>query len=128
MVTIDCWDPNCAAQCLLTDRHHKLAKEQGRTFFCSAGHSNVFRESEVDKLRKQVTKLKSQLDQAGRKIGMLSIRWRCPFGGCGYQCDSQGTMVSHIKRHHKDVFAPKLLEAQTPPHPDDERMKRNVVH
>jgi hypothetical protein len=119
MQEISCWDPNCAAMCCLSDRQYKEAKEAGRSFYCTAGHSNVFRPSDNDKLREKITKLDDLLTKRSRLMDTLrrALRtaennWRCPFGHCGLETNSKGGLAMHIKAKH---MAPLMLPAMAGP-------------
>lgn len=119
MKEVSCWDPNCAARCCLTDRQYQDAKERGMSFFCTAGHSNVFRPSENDELKTKITKLKDDLAHAKARIDYWykdlqreRKLWKCPFGHCGLTTNSQGALVVHIKAKH---MAPLMLPAMAGP-------------
>jgi hypothetical protein len=122
MHNMDCWDSTCNARVYLNDRQYKQHKERGSTFYCTAGHSQVFRPSENDKLRSEIKRLKATIEALKRDVRIsddyasrLTDTWKCPFGGCYHESQSKGSMVRHIKNKHKDAFAPKMLPANAGP-------------
>lgn len=119
MNELTCWDPNCAAKCCLTDRQYKEAKESGRSFYCTAGHSNVFRPSDNEELRKKIETLKAAEVRLTKNAKYLRMaleteqkNWKCPFGHCGMETNSKGALVGHIKAKH---MAPLMLPALAGP-------------
>jgi hypothetical protein len=109
---LDCWNPNCRAQVTLSDRQYQHFKATGDSFYCSAGHSQVFRPSENSKLRDEVRELKRSLEMVRRQRDVEENTWRCPFGGCYYSVGSKGSLVRHINNHHR---LPKLLPSNAGP-------------
>jgi hypothetical protein len=119
MQEISCWDPNCAAMCCLSDRQYKEAKENGRAFYCTAGHSNEFRPSDNEKLKTKIrdleagtARLRKLTDTLRRAIRTSENNWKCPFGHCGLETNSKGGLAMHIKAKH---MAPLMLPAMAGP-------------
>lgn len=119
MHKVSCWDPNCAAHCCLTDRQYRDAKERGTTFYCTAGHANVYTPSENTNLKKKIAKLEDDLSHAKQRIDWWfgevqreRKKWKCPFGHCGLETNSKGALVGHIKAKH---MAPLMLPAMAGP-------------
>ncbi len=114
-----CGDPNCAALIAFTNEQYQHYKETGEGFQCVAGHTRIYRPSTLFVLRKEIETLKATLSSVRRDRdyyqGRAHNRWRCPFAECGHENDSQGSMVRHIKTHHRDVFTPLLLAADAGP-------------
>jgi hypothetical protein len=67
---IDC--ANCHVVFGLGEEHVARLRKSGANFYCPAGHTLSFGESEVDKLRKEVEQAKAQ---AGRLEGRVT-HWR----------------------------------------------------
>lgn len=71
-VVVDCAD--CAVEFALTARLHGIRRGDGQNFYCPNGHINIYRESEADRLRKQleaeqrnVIRARAQRDAAQRE-------------------------------------------------------------
>lgn len=55
--------PACGVTFAMPEHMRSSRLQDGKNFFCPGGHSIVFRDGENDKLRKQVAKLTSDIDQ-----------------------------------------------------------------
>jgi hypothetical protein len=107
MHELNCWDPNCAARCCLTESQYREAKENGRDFYCTAGHANVFRPSDNVKLKQKIRDLEEGIarvrkiaDTLRRAVRTSENNWKCPFGHCGLETNSKGGLAMHIKAKH----------------------------
>lgn len=55
---------NCAMLFAITDAFERQRRADGQTFYCPSGHSNVYRETEAERLRKKLAHAEQQRDWA----------------------------------------------------------------
>lgn len=113
--TITCWDPNCSAVACMSDRQHQHHMEHGTTFYCAAGHKNVFRPSEIKKLRENLGFVERERDRWRRWYEEEQARWKCPFADCYYTCAGKGALARHINAAHQRTPERRQLAADAGP-------------
>lgn len=95
-----CYKATCSARVCLTADEHRFHRERGTTFYCAAGHPQVFRKSEVEKLREEVERLKRVADRWRREAEYQSDRRKCPFAGCLMEYGRAADLARHLVREH----------------------------
>lgn len=64
LVEIEC--ANCITHFAMDSALHSRCRETGRTFYCPNGHSNWYKDNDLDRLRKENQNIKTRLDWAER--------------------------------------------------------------
>ena len=68
LTTTDCW---CGLPFAMPTRLYEQCKKNGNTFYCPLGHTVVFRESDVDRMRRARDLLKQQIAERDDRISDL---------------------------------------------------------
>ncbi len=110
-----CCVGSCGGHVYLSAREHAYHRERGTWFYCSNGHKQHFSPSEVDKLREEIKRLEHSRDRYERLYEREVERWKCPYGGCYYDCYSKGSLVGHINREHNHMPETRQLPKDAGP-------------
>lgn len=62
----DCYRGDCTGRVCMNEAQYDDAKTRGTRFYCSAGHGQVFTETEISKLRKRVAELERSIDERAK--------------------------------------------------------------
>lgn len=106
LVTLDSIScANCGVVFSLpADRLQRL-RESGKDFYCPSGHVNVFRPSEIEKVKKQLEEMTLYRDNADshRKYWQLQAEklvYRCIVAGCDEHRSTKHAMRKHLATVH----------------------------
>lgn len=101
MVTISCC--SCGTDIVLAEAMHTNLRERGTTFYCPAGHGNMFRvgKSEADKLKEQLDRASSTIERLRAQVLEQEGRYRCIVAGCDEYRKSKSAMRTHLSKEHQ---------------------------
>lgn len=113
----------CSVVFGITAHMQRQRRETGAEFFCPNGHSNVYRESDADKYRRERDRLQQRLAQKEDEIEARSkdyadaqkeitrLRKRAAGGTCPCCNRSFANMARHMKTKHPEVATVKEVKA-----------------
>jgi len=86
------------------DRLRRL-RENGEDFFCSSGHVNVFRPSELEKVKKQLEEMTRFRDNSRERMEYWQreaarLVYRCIVAGCDEHRSTKHAMRKHLATVH----------------------------
>lgn len=114
LVTIDCAD--CAVAFAIPKRMQQVKLEQRGTFYCPNGHANTYADTEIDRLRREVTRktaeanglreryFTEQREHEKTQKALKRIRKRTANGVCPCCHRSFKQLASHMKVKHPDFI------------------------
>jgi hypothetical protein len=111
----------CGALCITTSTHARAAREKGKSFYCPNGHAQVFVETEVQKLHRELTIVKTERDTAQT---MLKAERDC-HESTRKRRDVLGSKLSELKKRTGNGVCPccrrtfqNMLRHMKTKHPD----------
>ncbi len=89
-VTFGC----CGVTVLLPEVFIPERRKTGETFYCPNGHPRVYKETELDRARKQLESITKQRDGEVERLSKLKL------GKCPWCWKTVKDLSGHIKRNH----------------------------
>ena len=107
---IDC--PDCGMLFAITNQFENRKRKDGKSFYCPAGHSMSYSESEADRLRKQLNQSKGDLATAQLEIMVAEkkikrLETRIKNGACPCCHRQFVNLQKHMNNQHPEFRTPK---------------------
>jgi hypothetical protein len=117
----ECW--NCGVRFWLTSRQDECRRQDKRAFYCPNGHPSSYTESEADKVRAELAKVRLERDRLKQNEAWLEdriaasrkeaerLRKRAAAGVCPCCNRSFANLKRHMSGKHAGYVAEPVQEA-----------------